>query len=540
MTRTRTGLALAAVAVASVALGFVLTRSGTGSWDSVPHLERSRWLVHQYVHFRGAGPVGTPPPSLQLYGPLWATFLGALSEGPFRFVGDPSWVQHAFNFALYPVGLALLFLLLRQAGVARATASLAAAMLFGLIRLGGHAITNVNDFPFAMAYLLVALYLWNALRALHPIVERTQRFPRAALVRLGLVAAVPYLIRPPVMLHLAALLCFLGVYGRLVLPHERRERLAAVVIPLAAAAVFVLAAWPPLWTHGWSHWWQSFVEFARFPLIGRVRLYGHWEATDHIPWWYAFAWIPVVFNQVAFGVVLAGAARSAWGGPPCVPAFELPTRDGTLALSLRQWLLLFTLAAWLAVMVLRPNLYDEERHILFLYPPLTVLAALGLDGLGARTKYALAVGIAAASVVSYAGWGRYSYVYKSPLIPNRHASQFMGDYWALCVPVGMRALHGLVPPGAEVAVPEPFDLAQLQYARLTTGRWSAIPGYGPYRLVKQAPRSDDHYELLYYRLNFDRNALTDVRSGHAQIVWTATMPPGDPACVLVHYPAQTP
>jgi hypothetical protein len=266
---------------------------------------------------------------------------------------------------------------------------------------------------------------------------------------------------------------------------------------------------------------QSFVEFARFPLFGKVRLYGYSAPTDHLPWWYAFAWLPAIFNPVAFGVLVAGAARAAWARAPAAPPLVLARATGgpVAALSLRQWLLFFTLAAWLAVLVLRPTLYDEERHILFLYPPLAVLAALGLDGLGARTKLALAAGVVAASVFSYAGWGRYAYVYKSPLIPNRHASQFMGDYWGLCVPVGVRALQAFVPAGAEVAVPEPFDLAELQYTRLTTGRWSGIPGYGPYRLVKQAAPGDDHYVLVYNRLGIDRQTLLDIQAARAQVVW---------------------
>ena len=57
--------------------------------------------------------------------------------------------------------------MLVRAGVRRSTALLAVALLFGAVRLGGHALVNVNDFPMAMLSLLVMLYLWIKLREDH-------------------------------------------------------------------------------------------------------------------------------------------------------------------------------------------------------------------------------------------------------------------------------------------------------------------------------------------------------------------------------------
>ncbi len=43
---TRRRLAPILVAITSIALGFALTAPGVATWDSLPHLDRSRWLVH--------------------------------------------------------------------------------------------------------------------------------------------------------------------------------------------------------------------------------------------------------------------------------------------------------------------------------------------------------------------------------------------------------------------------------------------------------------------------------------------------------------
>ena len=130
------------------------------------------------------------------------------------------------------------------------------------------------------------------------------------------------------------------------------------------------------------------------------------------------------------------------------------------------------------MILLHPTIYDEERHLLFLYPPVLVIAALGLDDLGERLKYGLAVLAVASACSSYAHWGRYAYVYKSSLIGDRHAERFMGDYWGACIPLAVGALADRVPVGAPVVVPGPLDPALIQYARLRAGR-RRDPGSAP-------------------------------------------------------------
>jgi hypothetical protein len=183
-----------------------------------------------------------------------------------------------------------------------------------------------------------------------------------------------------------------------------------------------------------------------------------------------------------------------------------------------------------------PVLYDEERHILFLYPPLLVLAALGLDRLKERYKHLLSALIVAASLASYARWGRYSYVYKSPLIGSSSSEQFMGDYWGLCVPLAVRALNGRVPPGTDVLVDGPDDVVALENAKLTGSTFGRVPGFGPYSF-----RTDGEFKPPFAAISTNRfgqhldGVLGDAAAGRAKILWSSPMPPGEPACVLAEY-----
>lgn len=533
MTRARLWTLL--VIAGGVALGFALTARGVATWDSLANYDRSRWLVHSFG-LPSSWTAKNLDEKMKWYGPLWALFLGLLSEVELRFVHDPDWVQHAFNFALFPVGLYAVARLLERAGVRRSTALLAVALLLGAIRLGGHALVNVNDFPMAMLSLLAMLYLWVKLREGDAAARATGRVPRRTLAWLGVVATAPFLVRPPVALELVALLAFLAFYGATALRAARPGRRAELVaLPLAAGVAVAIAAWPALWARGRTFSiGRGLLEFAHFHWVDTVRFFGRGVMSNALPRSYPFLWLPVMLTPATFVLLLVGLARLAAGRGRAPPSFLLPTASGSeLDLSLRRWLAIHAALLWLGVILLHPTVYDEERHLLFLYPPLLVLAALGLDDLGEKVKYALAALLVAGALVSYGEWGRYAYVYKSPLIGDRGAHRFMGDYWGACVPLAIEALAGRVPPGADVVVPGPLDPALIQYARLRAGP-QARPGFGPYR-IRREPGTPPVYAILHNRNGFSDPALRAVAAGKARELWRATMPPGDPACLLVVY-----
>src|SRR5262249_50419946 len=154
----------------------------------------------------------------------------------------------------------------------------------------------------------------------------------------------------------------------------------------------------------------------QFAWDGTVRAFGQSWPANGLPRWYALVWFPVALAPPAAMVAVVGLIRCFRRLPPASHPFPLQMRRGPVDLSLRRWLAAHAALFWLGVLVLRPTLYDEDRHLLFLLPPVLVLAALALDACGARVKNAVALLVAVTSLASYAEWGRYAYVYKSPLI----------------------------------------------------------------------------------------------------------------------------
>ncbi len=519
--------------VLSCLLGFFLSRNGVVTWDDLSHLDQSRWLMSKYGLIREQVTLLT---IVKWYGPLWEIILGFFS-GLFGFLKDPLWVRHSVTFALFPMTLVLTYLLLVRAGFARSTAFLASSLLFGLIRLGGHALVNVKDTPLACSFLLATISLWILLRE-SQITSGGKGFTYKSLILMALVAMTPYLIRPPVMLHIAGLLAFLTLYMILTLPDLKSlsitKRILSILIPVAAGLAFLWLSFPTIWDFGWRGWISSFKLFKSFPWDGLVTFYGQTMVSTQLPRWYPLVWIPVIMHPIVLVCVAAGLTAGIFFRKMAIGhSFEIPTFLGKWNLSFPLWLGIVTLGGWLAVLIQKPVLYDEERHVLFLFPPLILLGALGLDFLKAKIKIVLAAAVIAASLLSYAQWGRYAYVYKSPIIGDIHANRFMGDYWGAGVIPCLRALEGRVPPGSRIFVPGPVFAAILGKNSLSENRLLGKDIFKSYVIVDQAPESGPYW-AIFNRLPFNHEGV--IKDTHeVKRIFETTMPPGDPACYLYEF-----
>jgi hypothetical protein len=521
----------AVAVIISAAAGFVLCAKDIVSWDDLAHLQQSRYLLSQFRLYPGPIDVG---PIIRWYGPLWEFCLGIATEFVFAFLKDPIWVRHALTFAWFPMTLIMVPALLIRAGVKRSTAVLAASFLFGMMRFGGHAAVNVKDFPFACAFLLVSIYLWNLLREGHAR-SGGRGFSAFECAWLGLVSLIPYLLRPPALIHFPLLLLFLALYAALIERNLRKAAATPAGLILMALCV-VAIAFPAIRQDGWRGWLASFEGFSRFPWTGALRAFGRAIRPEQVPRWYLFAWIPLILHPLVLVAAAAGLIMTAGAAGSLGLPFPLKIRTCEFDLSLRLWLGAVLALTWGILLVRMPVLYDEERHLLFLYPPLLVLAALGLDRIAERSKIILSVLIAAGALAGYAQWGRYSYVYKSPLFGRSGPERFMGDYWGVCVPLAVRALAGRIPPGTDVLVDGPEAVVDLEYARLQESTFGRAPGFGPYRFRTEGTFKPPFAVISTNRFgqHLDR-VFRDAAAARARLLWQGTMPPGEPACVLAEY-----
>lgn len=515
--------------VGGFAVGLLLTQKGFIAWDDWEHLNQSRWLIST---FGLTAPGEDPSWTMKWYGPLWETVMGLFSFVFFGFTEDPLWIRHSVTFALYPVTLWAVYRLSLRAGVDRWTAALASALLFACIRYGGHALANTKDFPFASLYVITTLWLWCALRETYA--DDDTPVPLRKIATIGAITILPYLIRPPVALHFAVFAAWNAIHAFWLDRSGRKpgERALAVMMPLIAAFVTIVVLHPSIRALGFGAWIESLTIFNKYTSwIGPVTLWGETFRSDQLPWWYAPSWIVVILHPFALAALLAGvwglvakSSRDEWR------VSGLP--------SLKLWVVGITALTWGAVFFMNPVLYDEERHLLFLFPPLLLCGALGLAHYSDTIKKSLCATLVVGALWSYGHWARYAYVYKSPLVGDTSGRRFMGDYWGLCVAPMIADLKGRVPTPVDIAVAGPSGNALLEIERLRTSLAVKDPAYDGFRFRELAQMGRPAVVIAINRLLINgQDVMTQLKglvaAGQAQVVGTQTMEPGEDACYAV-------
>lgn len=503
------------VAAASLALSAYLSLPGLLVWDDWSLHQHSMWAMSQY---------GLPAPkaTVSIRGAwtavLWPLILGIGTQYIFPWLHDPFLVRHAMTFALYPLTLLGLYQLLRKSGERRSLAFLCVALLIAYIRFGGYALVAARDFPHAAGFLLATVGTWHVLRRVH------KHWSPFGLCGLGALGILPFLLRSPNIMPFPAILGVLCVMAWRKQTWSMRRRIALVALPALTACVLAIAGSPALWARS-TEALNPFELFANFPWItDTMRIMGMTISRTAPPWWYTPTWIVVGLHPLALLTVLAGL---------CAMTFDMLVRRKTRLHehSLERWMLFVTALTWALVFLARPETYDEDRHLLFLFPPVILLGGLGLRRLPASFHAVLSALLLSAAAISFVQWGMYAYAYKSELLPRRDPSAFMGDFRALCVNAVVEALPGLLPPQTLIStsrLPTPEIRAQDQ--RLTHG-FFGNPRRPTFQFTGNYEEGD--YELLYNMMDADRSARDATRAGKSTIVLEVPMPPdGSAACTL--------
>jgi hypothetical protein len=282
---------------------------------------------------------------------------------------------------------------------------------------------NPKDLPFA-ALSMVALYYISTVSRRWPYIT----FTTGSKIAISLALALG--------VRVGALL-YLGYFGPLIgglIIAERItdwRRLADTALRTLAVVLAVLLLGTVFWP------WAGAAPLTR-PFVALLGVAGYpWEAyilyrgSEHLstqlpwhyaPWWFAISTPPVV---------LVGAACSL---------IFIPNRA-----DLRRKVILWTIAAFpiVAAILRGSTLYDGVRHLLFVYPLLTVLAAAGWAGVLSwswaplQRRLALAVlviGISGALAVMIRLHPN-QVTYFNALVggPNGAFKRYELDYWGNCM-----------------------------------------------------------------------------------------------------------
>lgn len=488
----RKPIELHAVVVLALAIGFGMGADYGLSWDESFTVPFARQVVSAYHTLQA--PVEWYS-NMEYYGPFYLAGAEVLSSILHSLV--PGWSQidsrHLVYFLSLPLAIVALYSIARR--LAGRTASLAAILLFATQPLIlGHSFINPKDTPF-MAFFLasVASGLGFADRIAGPLAHRREHME--LLLRVIVAGAV---------LGLTTSVRVIGPFaGVLVTANALRSRRLRSVFLLAVywivAAVTCYCTWPYLWGNPVGRLLDNLSVLTRFPEHIAVLYRGLVYPYGTLPWHF----LPfVILVQLTLPAVLLSV-----GGGVIGMARMLADRSMVAPfLVVTAWVIV----PFAAVLVGRTVVYDNCRQLLFILPPLFVLAALSLDALFGRIRHwALKLAIIVLAILpGVAGIVRlhpYEYVYYNSIVGGVRGAfrHYELDYWATAYREAMKRVNLIAPAGAVVAVGEPWQSAA-PFARPDLVVCGA--GQEPLRCEEDAA-----FFIVSTRSNRDQNAYPEAR-----------------------------
>lgn len=377
--RTRGTLVVCGIALAAT-LGLMLLAPAYGVTYDEParqhHGERVLAFLRGRLTYADFAPDGS---GRHLYGALFDTSAAWLHS---RLGGDLWQERHRLGAAFAGLGLLATGLLAaRLAGAA--TGVLAIVFLALSPRFVGHAANNPKDIPFAVL-CAVCLLAYSLVRRDPPFVS----WGRAAIV--GLALALPLNVRPGGLLYLAyfgGLLAAMTIRSR---TWSSRQLVSIAARMIVVAAVTLAAGtifWPWAQQNPLARPFAAIFQVSHFRWDGDVLFAGEQVKATALPWTYAPVWIAITTPPVVLCGLLFAAVATAFGARN-----ERSWRAGLWTVGLAPVVL---------AIARHSTLYDGWRHLLFVYPPLVVLAAVGWRSaiLGAR-RYRFLSAFAIAALVA--------------------------------------------------------------------------------------------------------------------------------------------
>ena len=350
--------------------------------------------------------------------------------------------RHLLTHGFFLAGGFFAWLLAHRLTGSRAVALFALLMFLLHPRIWAHSFFNTKDVPVLVLFMVCLFLIHRAFRK-----DTAAAFLLAG-VGVGLLTGT----------RLVGLLLFAAVPGLraldLVFAADGRERRRAAVTCAAfalAAAATLYAVWPWLWTDPLARFAEAFEFMSRRPPIrdGFDLFRGAPVRMDDlppgfVPWWFSITAPPFV---LLLGLAGGAAALYEAARRPLGALRNTEARFGLF------------LVACLALPVLfiafrGSTLYDDWRHVYFLYAPFCMLAALGLHRLASAARrsgpggpyavHVLAAAGVASTVVAMAALHPHQYVYFNLLedrtTPGRLRSQYPLDYWQVSVRNGIEWL----------------------------------------------------------------------------------------------------
>lgn len=235
-----------------------------------------------------------------------------------------------------------------------------------------------------------------------------------------------------------------------------KKAIPTLIAYFTIAFVISYLTWPNLWGMPLKNYIGSFTQASDFPWDGKVMFAGVDYPVSELPRAYLPVLLSLQFTETALILFLIGFVA-------VITRFSRKTIDRKLVAVLVVWLILPITAG----LLMRPTMYDNFRHFLFIVPSIFLIVGVGIQAILDKIKNTPArVAILILLLLPNLYWDvqlhPYQYVYYNSLTGGVRGAfrNYEMDYWATSYREAINYLNANAPANARVVVWGPEHVVQ--------------------------------------------------------------------------------
>ncbi len=347
--------------IAYFIIGIFLTPHYGLSWDE--EVQRKKIGENNYEYI--IGNISELDEFHRYYGPVFEIFL-ILPEKLFNIVDSQKIyiLRHFFTFFVFYIGVVFFFLINKKIFKSEIYALIAVLMLVLHPRIFGHSFFNSKDIPFLSCFIISVYSLRLFLENKNYKTVFLHAFASTVLIGIRVLGVIiPFL-------TFAFLIFELLMMNKYCLMQKICKKFWMLYFLLVGGLVTLF--WPHLWNSPVSGIIDAFQFMSNFNYYLDVLYLGNYIRADNLPWHYVLIWIfistPIVYLVFfVFGIITI--FKKICNNK--VSCFNLNKIDFLL-------IIVWFFVPIILVLVLGSVIYDDWRHLYFVYPAFCVIATLGV------------------------------------------------------------------------------------------------------------------------------------------------------------------
>lgn len=254
---------------------------------------------------------------------------------------------------------------------------------------------------------------------------------------------------PAVFLGFATSTRILGPFAGLIvalfaLQKKGRQALPALAMYAVAAMIATYLTWPYLWMNPIGRFFESLNEMSLYPWAGVTLFNGVGYKSTDLPYSYLPVLLGIQLTEPVWVLAIAGWIVAIVGGVK---------KRGLVALSL-----LWFVIPLIGFIIFRAALYDNFRQILFILPPIFLMAGVAIERLKNVNWQIMLISVCLIpSAVGIGDLYPYEYIYYNSFVGgvNGAAGRFETDYWAISYREAAEYVNDVASPNANIWVEGP-------------------------------------------------------------------------------------